>query len=124
MTDIIKCTNCSKEVEDSFNYCPYCGNICLTLDKVGLIILKCLNEIKLNAGRSLLSKVLKGSKSRTVFQTKQNENHYFGFFRLYTTKEINALRYGSYSIVSTFPGTSVLSCLKSTQRYSFLFPPP
>ena len=27
--EVTKCPECSNEIEESFNYCPYCGNICL-----------------------------------------------------------------------------------------------
>ena len=28
--EIVKCPECYKEIEESFNYCPYCGKICLS----------------------------------------------------------------------------------------------
>src|SRR3989338_5371128 len=32
--EVTKCPECSKEIEESFNYCPYCGDICL-INKIG-----------------------------------------------------------------------------------------
>jgi superfamily II DNA helicase RecQ len=98
---IIKCLECDKEIEASFNYCPYCGKICVVkrigsitpdssefCENAGLIILKCLSEIKINAGRSFLSNVLKGSKSKKIIETKQNNNNYFGYLNRFTLEEI------------------------------------
>ena len=57
-------------------------------DEIGLIILKCLSEIRLNAGRSFLSNVLKGSRSKSIVQTKQIDNPYFGFLAEVTLDQI------------------------------------
>ncbi|MBA7661953.1 hypothetical protein ES703_69973 [subsurface metagenome] len=43
---------------------------------------------------------------------------------LYFMRDIKAERFGSYSIVSTTPGTPILSRLKSIMRYNLLCPPP
>lgn len=98
----MNCTECGKVIVDYFKYCPYCGKICLinkgknyglitktqNLEKIGLVILNCLSEIKFNAGRSFLSKVLQGSKSKVIFQTKQQENPYFGVLNKFRIKRI------------------------------------
>ena len=76
---------------NNFRYCPHCGKSLTVNDTlrnkkpvskdIRLIILRCLNHIDCNAGRSLLSSVLMGYKTKAIQQTNQNENPYYGFLR-------------------------------------------
>ncbi|EMR74733.1 DNA/RNA helicase, superfamily I [Thermoplasmatales archaeon SCGC AB-540-F20] len=97
------CSNCNKKIEEAFTFCPHCGKkygsdveqekpYCApkkvnvefeSKDKLipednKQIILRCLKEMKVNTGRSLLSNVLKGSKVKPVVNTKTQYNTYHG----------------------------------------------
>ena len=54
----------------------------------GLTILKCLYEIDTNTGRTLLSLILMGSKSKPIFNTGTNKNSYYGHLRKYDKDKI------------------------------------
>ena len=54
----------------------------------GLAILKCLYEIDTNTGRTLLSLILIGSKSKPIFNTGTNKNSYYGYLRKYDKDKI------------------------------------
>ncbi len=67
---------------------PYAIKSDFLPNTTGLTILKCLNEIDTNTGRTLLSLILMGSKSKPIFDTGTNKNSYYGYLRKYDKDKI------------------------------------
>ena len=98
----IICRKCKKHIKQEYQYCPYCGlpnkpkpqfqqpqkHETYLTNTTKKIILKCLQEIKTNTGRSLLSAVLKGSKTIVIFKTRTHQNTYYGSLSSYTLSKI------------------------------------
>lgn len=87
----IKCFYCDAIYLHSYNYCPICGSLKPyggTIRNVGLIILNCLNSIRVNAGRSLLKNVLLASRTKYVIQHLTNNDFFGSLNKNYTSKEL------------------------------------
>jgi superfamily II DNA helicase RecQ len=54
------------------------------------VILRCADELIASGGRSLLAKMLKGSKDKKVLEHKFDSSPYYGFYKDFTIEEITS----------------------------------
>jgi len=74
----IHCISCGKVIDPEYYYCPFCGKKFMKTESIDEIIIQCLQSMQVNTGRSFLTKILSGSRSQSLVQSKQTENPFYG----------------------------------------------